>query len=116
MVNRFLLKYNKRHEHAAFSTWYKKIQDRINARKYFKKMISRYERKEEASCLMMWKASCPIFKENERLLKSAQEKGEIANTSRERSCDATAETKTLHTPCETTRRVVRIEDMETKCY
>ena len=37
LVNRFLLKYNKRHEHAAFSTWYKKIQDRINARKYFKK-------------------------------------------------------------------------------
>ena len=34
LVNRFLLKYNKRHEHAAFSTWYKKIQDRINARKY----------------------------------------------------------------------------------
>ena len=37
LVNRFVTKFQKRHEHAVFITWYDKVQDRVNARKHFKR-------------------------------------------------------------------------------
>ena len=55
LVARFASRLRRRVEHAVFDAWYEKVQNATRARKYFKKMIARYERKSEAMCFLQWR-------------------------------------------------------------
>ena len=62
---RFISKYEKRQEHAVFSTWLEKVQNKIEARKHFFRMIHRLERKEEFTCFRQWRRQVALMKESE---------------------------------------------------
>ena len=55
ILKRFSNQLHKRLEHAVLRTWKEKVQKKVLARKHFKKMITRFERKEEAAAVMQWR-------------------------------------------------------------